>query len=359
MNALVRDLTYAFRGLRAPGFALLAVLTLGGASVVRGQRDDPLAVEIGKWSSVLSSHASDENWKPVQAASEAALGQAREALDGGRRLFALQRLAAARESLSATEYVESRPTANRTAAGFEAEWTKAGLALRDDLATSAPASFGTIRPAAVRAVAEAAWRQVRVYYEASLEYGRNTMPDSGLYYLGAAHAQRDWSAFCRRLARRRAAPPPRCARSTRTGCARGRRAGRLSSAARRSTITLISSRERGHQGGARAGRGGPALRRAAALPAGGAALRAAARAARRRATAPPGRCGRSRRGSRTPASITRIARLFLERAGRLAGATPASTASAAAIVGDVLPRYFAALAPAPARGADGRARASP
>ncbi len=187
--------------------ALLLVVTLG-VSVGRGQRDDPLAFEIGRWSSVLASHGNDEGWKPVKAASEAALGQAREALDGGRRLFALQRLAAARENLSATEYVESRPAADRTAAGFEAEWTKAGLALRDDLATSAPASFDTIRPAAVRAVAEAAWRQVRVYYEASLEYGRNTMPDSGLYYVGVAHAQHDLVALCRRLASPARGPAP-------------------------------------------------------------------------------------------------------------------------------------------------------
>jgi hypothetical protein len=201
MNALVRDIAHACRGLRrAPGFVLLAVLVLGGASVGRGQRDDPLAFEIGRWSSVLASHASDENWKQVKAASEAALGQAKEALNGDRRLFALQRLAAARENLAATDYVESRPAVDRTAAGFEAEWTKAGLALRDDLATSAPASFDPIHPAAVRAVAEAAWRQVRVYYEASLEYGRNTMPDSGLYYVGVAHAQHDLVALCRRLA---------------------------------------------------------------------------------------------------------------------------------------------------------------
>ena len=43
-------------------------------------------------------------------------------------------------------------------------------------------------PALVRAVGEAALPQTRVYYDASLEYGRNTVPASGLFYLGAAQA---------------------------------------------------------------------------------------------------------------------------------------------------------------------------
>jgi len=42
--------------------------------------------------------------------------------------------------------------------------------------------------------------QVRVYYDASLDYGRSTMPDSGLFYLGAAQAQREFAAFCRLIA---------------------------------------------------------------------------------------------------------------------------------------------------------------
>jgi hypothetical protein len=38
-----------------------------------------------------------------------------------------------------------------------------------------------------------------VYYETSLDYGRNTMPDSGLFYLGAAQAQREFAALARVL----------------------------------------------------------------------------------------------------------------------------------------------------------------
>jgi hypothetical protein len=53
----------------------------------------------------------------------------------------------------------------------------------------------------VRALGEAALPQVRIYYEASLEYGRNTMPDAGLFYLGVAQAQQEFTAFCRTLSR--------------------------------------------------------------------------------------------------------------------------------------------------------------
>ncbi len=340
MNTLVRDLTHACRGLRVPGFALLAILTLGGASVVRGQPDDPLAVEIGKWSSLLSTHASDENWKQVQAASGAALGQAREALDGGRRLFALQRLAAARENLSATEYVESRPAADRTAAGFEAEWTKAGVALRDDLATSAPASFGAIRPAAVRAVAEAAWRQVRVYYEASLEYGRNTMPDSGLYYVGVAHAQHDLVALCRRLASpaRGSAPALRPLHAELDALESDVLAAYRPPASIdhhadfiRVSATIKEAREL-DAAGLRYGalmRYLQAALRFAPLRAPAATMRNADAAALRPFQALYGE---------TAAADHSIARLFLEQAD-------AEPATAAAIAADVLPRYAAAIAP--------------
>ena len=49
---------------------------------------------------------------------------------------------------------------------------------------------------------------MRGYYEASLDYGRSTMPDSGLFYLGTAQAQRNFAAFCRSLPSGAPLPPP-------------------------------------------------------------------------------------------------------------------------------------------------------
>ena len=56
-----------------------------------------------------------------------------------------------------------------------------------------------MRPAALRALAEAAMPQVRINYDAGLEYGRNTEPQYGLYYVGVADAQHQFVALARTL----------------------------------------------------------------------------------------------------------------------------------------------------------------
>ena len=60
----------------------------------------------------------------------------------------------------------------------------------------------------MRALGEAALPQVRIYYDASLEYGRNTMPEQGLFYLGAAQAQREVVGFSGRSPRPLPRSPP-------------------------------------------------------------------------------------------------------------------------------------------------------
>ena len=72
-----------------------------------------------------------------------------------------------------------------------------------------------MQPAALRALGEAAIPQVRAYYVASLDYGRSTTPDDGLYYLGTAQAQRELTDLCRQLSTpsRLHAPPLRSLRT--------------------------------------------------------------------------------------------------------------------------------------------------
>src|SRR5262249_34408037 len=62
-----------------------------------------------------------------------------------------------------------------------------------------PAALSGIRPAAARALGEAARLQLREFYDASLDYGRSTTTRYGLYYVGAARAQREFIAFERGL----------------------------------------------------------------------------------------------------------------------------------------------------------------
>ncbi len=160
---------------------LLAALAACGRP---GEVKDPLAAELERWSASPA--------KPLAGAEDA--------LRDGRRLLALQRLAEGRTNLAAAAYLRERPASQRKdTAAFEAEWARMGGVLREDLAPLTAAELEDVRPAAVRALAEAALPQVRAYYDASLEYGRSTMPDAGLFYLGSAQAQRDLVAWLRSL----------------------------------------------------------------------------------------------------------------------------------------------------------------
>jgi hypothetical protein len=193
---------------------LLASAAAAGAARPRPQPPlpasaDPLAAEIGRFKAYLASPgASGELWDQVKGGGEPVLRRAESALHDGRRLLALQRLAAVRETFSAARYLYGQPEAVRQdATGFEAEWRRVGELLRADPAPAAGALVD-LRPAALRALGEAALPQPRVYHGASLDYARSTVIDSGLYYVGAALAQRDLPAFLRGLGWTDAGEPP-------------------------------------------------------------------------------------------------------------------------------------------------------
>ena len=178
--------------------ALAAILASAILSAKASPRDasetrpveDPLAAEIARLQAGLaSSTATGEIWDSVRNGSGPMLLRAETALQDGRRWLALNRLAAAREGLSAARYLYSLPEPQRQdPQRFEAEWRRVGELLRGDLDAPAANALDGVAPAAARAIGEAALPQVRVYYEASLEYGQNTQPDSGLYYIGTALA---------------------------------------------------------------------------------------------------------------------------------------------------------------------------
>jgi hypothetical protein len=312
---------------------------------------DPLASEIERWTAFVKTHpATDEIWKQIKEGSETLLGRAAEALRAGRRLLALQRLAGAREQVLAATYVADRSAVQRREnADFEAEWRRMGAVLRADLVTPTADSLAGMRPAAVRALAEAALPQVGVYYEASLEYGRNTMPDSGLYYLGAAQAQRDFVAFARGLGEGASGTPPALR-------ALGPELDLLETemlAAYRPPVSIekhpqfigASSMLKEARELDTAGlRHGALLRylqaayRFAPLRAAPTMMEAAALAAE---------LGHFAARFAAGGVDHSVGRLLLETAQSEA-ATESGAANAAAIARDVLPRYFAALEPAPA-----------
>ncbi|MBL8112117.1 MAG: hypothetical protein JNK60_04475 [Acidobacteria bacterium] len=179
----------------------------GEATQTPAENTDPLAAELGRVAAaVRSTTSTDPMWSDLKGAIQPMLEGAEKAAAGGQRLLALQRLAAAETYLSAWTYLSQRSPKERSdTAAFEAEWARMGNVLKGHLDPAKASPQADLRPALLRALAEAAVPQVKVFYDASLEYGRSTTPDSGLFYLGSAQAQREFADLSRRLA---AAFPP-------------------------------------------------------------------------------------------------------------------------------------------------------
>ncbi len=195
------------------GFLAVVLATLTAAGDRASESKDPLAAEIERWSTYLKANTStDEDWLQLKQMAEPAIESARGGLGDGRRLMALQRLSSVRPYLSASSALGERPAGElKDSAAFEAEWTRVGRVLHGDLGSLSPTALDGVRPAAVRAIGEAALPQVKDYYEASLEYGRNTVAKSGFFYIAIAQAQRDFVSLCRALSAptTRDAPPLR------------------------------------------------------------------------------------------------------------------------------------------------------
>jgi len=205
------------RSLRPHSAARLALtlltLTLAvaacGAARPAARAGDPLAGEIARSSAfVAADTASDELSVQIRRAVGPALAQSRGSLERGRRLHALLRLGAARTYLGALEFVREHADAARSQEALEAEWKRSRAALFAEPPEAAAASLARVRPAAVRAMAEAAVPAVQVSYDASLEYGRATAAESGLYYLGEAFAQHRMVELYRSLREPEERPEP-------------------------------------------------------------------------------------------------------------------------------------------------------
>jgi hypothetical protein len=171
---------------------------------------DPLAAEIERESAFLRSDAASQGiWAGLKRENQPLLARAAQDLAHGRRLLALHRLAMARVALATGTYLSARPAdQHKDMARFEAEWARMGKVLGGELGPPSPTTLAGVKPAALRALGEAAIPQERAYYVASLEYGRSTMPDEGLYYLATAQAQRELTELCRQLSTPSSLQPP-------------------------------------------------------------------------------------------------------------------------------------------------------
>src|SRR5262245_4586560 len=171
---------------------------------------DAVAAEIARWTAYVRDNTDGSDlWKDVKRSVEPALARAQRAQSEGHALLALLRLGAVHDNLTASVYLGQRTAEQRKDnAAFEAEWKRVGGELKPLLGPPVAGAFEGVRPELLRAMAQAALPQVRIYYDASLEYGRSTTPDSGLYYLGAAQAARDFGSLARKLSGGPALKPP-------------------------------------------------------------------------------------------------------------------------------------------------------
>jgi hypothetical protein len=318
---------------------------------------DPLAAEIGRWSRYVRTNSStDELWLQAKDELTRAMDRAEEAMRAGRRLLAVERLADVQPDLEASVYLGELPAAERNSdAAFEAAWAEAGKELKADLGPPAPAALDGVTPAAVRAVGEAAIPSVRVYYEASLDYERNTMPNVGFYYLEVARAQRGLQTLCRSLsAPSTGKPPPVRSIQAELDALEGELLAAYRPPAsidhHKEFIVANSTLKEARELDAAGLRYGAMLRylqaalRAAPLTGRVPAL-TAAEATRRLEEM------RARLSEREAGTDDSLGTLFLE-AGEadVAAAAPGeSPATASAVATDVLPRYLAALEPAKLR----------
>ncbi len=200
------------RTIRLVVLATMFVLPWAAAGDVaaQGPANDPIAREVAMWRArVADASITDALWTSVKPGASAALDLADQALKAGRRWTALERLTAARASLAAAQYVAARPQATRQGVpAFEAEWARMARVLGPSLKAPASSSFAAIQPAAARALTEGAGFQIKVHYDASVIYGRATDADSGLFYLGSAQANQEFVAFAKTLTAGRAASQP-------------------------------------------------------------------------------------------------------------------------------------------------------
>lgn len=205
-------MTHGTRGSSRGAFPALLTLFLmtfaaacGGAAQTTEKTaaasSDPLAAEIERAAAFLQSEAASQGiGARFQEGSLRELARAREALRAGRRSLAMFRFAAVKANIATVAAMNRRADKGKDMAGFEAEWARMGDELRGDLGAPSAAAFDGVRPAAVRAVAEAALPQVRGFFEASREFAHATSPNDGLFYLANAEAQREVVQYARSLA---------------------------------------------------------------------------------------------------------------------------------------------------------------
>jgi len=168
------------------GLALL-LATCGGRATSKG---DPIAGDVARWKRYLAQDTVTVGFvAQVKGAAAPALASADEALAKGRHAVALLRLGSVRTNLEPGLRVPPQPTYDQ----FDAEHAK--LAPRFTREATKPLTHPANTSALGRALAQASVMQARETYDASDAYGRATEPLFGVFYLEQAVSYLDYASF--------------------------------------------------------------------------------------------------------------------------------------------------------------------
>jgi hypothetical protein len=154
---------------------------------------DPLAKALAEVrTSVATFPAADSLWPQIAPTVETLLARTESAAAKNRPELALLTFAYAFEDVAAQRFVLAHADARDDLARLEALWHARQSAFEESALKELRERTDALRPALVRALAEAALGKARANFDASLEYGRATDAGTGLFYLGLAEAQAEF-----------------------------------------------------------------------------------------------------------------------------------------------------------------------
>jgi hypothetical protein len=160
---------------------------------------------------VAAKPAAEAAWRDAKPGLASGLSQAGAELRAGRLYVSLEGLGEVLIALRAVDSVQGGARSQEQGLpGFESAWRRAGA----ELGAAGERRRQRARerhPVAVRALAETAHGRSSILLAASRAYAGVTSPAAGYYYLGEARGAAEMASFCRslRLAPRAAAPPLR------------------------------------------------------------------------------------------------------------------------------------------------------
>ena len=181
-----------------PKVLLLMAALLLPMVVTAQTAEEQVGKEIARLKQMAAALPENDDVKGMRPVLTGALDRAEQSLKAGRMLHSLDLLTQITPRLLALQFREQPRFAGADIKKFEADWRATGNEFAADESRFKQSSWEKT-PAAVRAMAEAAWSQVRVTYDAALPYAQNTSPATGYYYLGEARGALEWALFLRGL----------------------------------------------------------------------------------------------------------------------------------------------------------------